>query len=152
MAAESRADMQHLELVTEVRALRISVRDLHTIFVKRTVLYWCIGVLSATLLLVTGAGVYEWHAGNVRNDRQVDKLVQSCHSRNRTASGTNRFIRGNVALQDQSAKITGEILAQLPLHLTPAQELQFTKITAEEKTLLTQWEKTQPGPVPCTLK
>jgi hypothetical protein len=146
-----RVNKQHLELITEVRSLTYAVSQLHLVFVKRRVLFWCIGILAGLVLVLGGGGgalIWTQH-----NDVKhlVTKLVDGCQVRNKQAAGTAQFIRGNVKLQDESAKINGEILAQLNLHFTPEQAKEFAKLAGEEKRLLNHWKKTQPGPIHCDL-
>lgn len=145
----ARINKQHLELITEVRALAIAVNELHLVFVKRKVLFWAIGILTGLVIICVGGLSYlSWSHQNQVN-RLITKLAASCQVRNDQVAGTNHFIRGNVKLQDQSAKLNAVIFAQLHLTLTPAQQAQFKKLSGAERKLLTKWETSQPGPVRC---
>lgn len=133
-------DKQHLELVTEVRALTYQVRDLHNIFVRRTVLWWVLGV-ETILVVVAIVAIFMLSIGNHRNTQTVvNRLVDSCQVRNQQVLGTNHFITRIEALQTEAYKhIPPQFQTKEQRHL----EHEYTKA-------LKEWKRSQPKPFNCT--
>ena len=143
---------QHLELITEVRALSIAVSGLHAVFVKRKVLFWAIGILAGLVLILGAAGgvlVYSQHRDVTH---LVTRLQDSCQTRNKQANGTQRFLTREQKIQDDSQAFSAQILSQLHLTFTPEQ-LKLQKDLANRQTqALADWKKSQPKTVSCDLK
>lgn len=152
---EERVNKQHLELVVEVRALTAAVAQLHTIFVKRRVLFWCIGILS-TLVLGLATVAYLNHRDVITQHRDVGrmitKLTDNCRTRNRQVEGTQTFLAREQRIQDESQQVSAQILSQLHLSFTPAQVQEQEDLARRAIQALQDWQASQPRAVSCNLK
>lgn len=128
------------ELIHEVRNLTTQVSLLHTIFVRRKILYTFLGIELAVIAAVVAVLFVLVNTTNSHESALVAKIIGSCDNRNQQSLGTDRLI------QDQ-LKINQEELNHLP----KAQITPFVRhIETEFVTSLNRWKDSQPAPVKCS--
>lgn len=148
--ASSGSEDQYRELIHEVRNLAAAVALLHTIFVKRTVLYWMLGIETVVVAVALIVGGIFIGVENAHQNALVDKTVGSCDVRNQQTDATRLYLQRQVALSNESQAITAVFLSQLHLHFTPAQQKQIAKITLEQRQNLNDYLRSQPKDIDCS--
>lgn len=143
------AAVQHGELISEVRVLTREVGRLHNIFVRRTVLWWVLGIETVVVVLALVA-VFILSAVNHSNTQHlVSRFQESCKVRNAQINGTRRYITDNQNIQADSQKVTAELLGQLHITITPQEAKSFASIQKRYTDALKRYQKSQPKSIPC---
>lgn len=138
------------ELIHEVRNLAAAVALLHTIFVKRTVLYWALGIETAIVAVALTVGGIFIAIENGHQNNLVDKAVGSCSIRNQQVDATKSFLTQEFIIQKESALLTAAYFKRLSVHLSPTETALAMKIQGDQNAALAKWYKDQPRDVDCT--
>lgn len=142
-------DDSYRELIHEVRNLSAAVAMLHTIFVKRTLLYWLLGIETALVVIALTMGGIFISIENNNQNKLVDKSIGSCAVRNAQTNSTRTFLERENTIQRESGIIDAVIFSQLHLHLTSQQQALLDRINKEQAQALQDWHDSQPPNVNC---
>jgi hypothetical protein len=137
------------ELIHEVRNLSAAVALLHTIFVKRTVLYWLLGIETALVVVaLTVAGIFIGIEHSNTNDL-VNKLTDTCMVRNQQTDATKNYLASTVRIQAEAQHLNAVLLGKLSVHFSPAESAEAAKIQTDYLRTLNAYFKAQPADIPC---
>lgn len=137
------------ELIQEVRNLSVAVSLLHTIFVKRRVLYTILGIETAVVviaLIVMGVFI---GLENAHQNSLVNKSTESCKVRNAQTDATKTYLARTVAIQQESQALNAKFLTGLNLHLSKADLAEAHKIQADYTKALNDYFHAQPQDIVC---
>ena len=137
------------ELIHEVRNLSTQVALLHTIFVKRKVLYWILGVetfIVACVLVALSLFVANEHSNT---QHLINKLVDSCQVRNVQVEATKTYLTRSVKINAEASAYNSELLSRLHIVLTPKEQAEGLRIEQDYIKSLNDYLKAQPTSVPC---
>lgn len=142
---------QHLELITEIRALALQVRNLHSIFVKRTVLWWVLGI-ETVIVVACLIGLFAFASINHNDTSKIIAHAEdSCRVRNAQIDGTKQFITDTQKLQNEAQSINSHLLAQLGVRLSPHDQKLANSIQKKYTRVLKRYKDSQPAPLQCKL-
>lgn len=137
------------ELIHEVRNLTTQVALLHTIFVKRTVLYWILGIetfIVASVLVALSIFVAHEHS---TQQAFADRSFGSCQVRNAQIDATRTYLQRQLDLQQQSQGITASFLTKLHVQFSPAEQQEIVNLTIQSQKALRDYFVAQPKDVVC---
>jgi len=139
----------HRELITEVKNLNAQVGQLHTVFVKRKVLYIILGIESFIVVAALVAFGILLGIDHSNQNSFINKSFGTCQTRNAQNQATRTYLQRQLTLQQESQGITAAFLSQLNVHFTPAQQKQIVQLTLESQKALHDYFVSQPKPIDC---